>query len=295
MILVTGATGFLGRPLAEELIKEGHKVRILCRDGEKGRTLFPKAEIFRADLEDPGTLEGAGKDVSTVYHLAGLVSYSKSRSEIFSANVDATRNLLEECRKVDRIIFSSSVGVYGKIRGIADEGYPFGPRNPYSESKLESERLVSASGIPSVMLRIAPVYGKGSPSWKKALKLLSSGFPIPKTKNLTHVVHVSDVLQALEKSLKKGKGAYNIADREPMPFMDFAEAIARQMGKKPRRMPMFAVKGFAKAMGMGAYFDVLTANRHYSIEKAVKELGYAPKAEFNKELGEMIEWYKGLQ
>lgn len=295
MILVTGATGFLGKPLTGELIEKGHSVRILCRDAEKGRMLFPKAEIFKADLSDPATLEGAGKNVSMVFHLAGLVSYSRPRSELFSANVDTTRNLLEVCGKVDRIIFPSSTGVYGPIRGIADEGYPFGPRNPYAESKLESEGIIEKSGIPSVILRIAPIYGKGSPSWKKALRLLSSGFPIPKTKNLTHVVHVSDAVQALEKSLKKGKGAYNIADREPVPFVDFAETIVRQMGKKPRRMPMFAVKGFAKAMGMGAYFDVLTANRHYSIEKAVKELGYAPKADLNKELGEMIEWYKGLQ
>jgi nucleoside-diphosphate-sugar epimerase len=295
MILVTGATGFLGRPLAEELIKKGHKVRILCRDGEAGGRLFPKADIFRADLSDPGSLKGAAKGVNEIVHLAGMVSYSKPRSEIFSANLEATRNLLEECRNVERIVFSSSVGVYGDIRGVADEGYPTGPKNPYGESKLEAERLIRKAGIHYVILRIAPVYGKGSPSWKKALKLLSSGFPIPKTKNLTHVVHVSDVVQALEKSLKKGNGIYNIADSGPRPFMEFAGAIVRQMGKKPRSMPMFAVKAAAKAMRMGAYFDVLTTNRNYSIEKAEKEMGYAPKADFNKELNGMIEWYRGLQ
>jgi nucleoside-diphosphate-sugar epimerase len=295
MILVTGATGFLGRPLVEELAKKGHKVRVLCRDVEAGRKLFPKAEIFRADLSDPASLKGAANGADTVIHLAGLVSYSKSRDKLFAANVDTTRNLLEECRGVKRIVFASSVGVYAKIRGVADECYHLGPRNAYGESKLESELLVKKSGIPCVILRIAPVYGKGSPSWKKALKFLSSGFPIPKTKNLTHVVHVSDVVQAIEKSLKKGDGVYNIADKEPMPFMGFAEAIVKQMGRKPRRMPMLIERGIVKAMRMGTYFDVLTENRNYSIRKAEKELGYAPEADFNKELKGMIEWYRGLQ
>jgi UDP-glucose 4-epimerase len=295
MILVTGATGFLGKPLAEELIKNGHSLRILCRDREAGKALFPKAEIFKADLMDANSLEGAAKGIKAVVHLAGLVSYSRPKSELFSANVDTTRNLIEKCRDVDKIVFSSSVGVYGDIKGKADESHVLGPKNPYGESKLECERIISESGIPAVILRIAPVYGKGSPSWMKALKLLSSGFPIPKTKNLIHVVHVSDVVQALDKSLNKGGGVYNIADREPVPFVDFAEAIVRQMGRKPRSMPMFAVKGFAKAMGMGAYFDVLTTNRSYSIEKAGKELGYKPMADFNKELRGMVEWYKGLQ
>jgi UDP-glucose 4-epimerase len=292
MILITGATGFIGQRLTRELIKKGYKVRVLCRDRKRGEDVFPKAEVFRGDLSKPETLDGVTDGIETVIHLAGMVSYSKSREEIFAANVETTRNLLEKSGKVKRFIFSSSVAVYGKVSGMADERYPTSPMNPYGESKLECEKLIAKSGIPYVMLRIAPIYGMGSPSWQKNLKLMEKGFPIPKTKNLTHVVHISDVLQALERSIKRGEGIYNIADRNPIPFMDFVEVIMRDLGKEPKKMNMLLVKMAARAKGMGPYLNVLTINRNYIIARAEKELGYRPKADFHKEVKRMVEWYK---
>lgn len=294
MLLVTGATGFIGRALATRLLGSGRKIRIISRNPDAGKIL-PGAEVFRADLSDPKQVEGAARGVDTVVHLAGLVSYSKTREEIFAANAETTRNLLEECGNVRRFVFSSSVSVYGEILGSADESYPTGPRNPYGESKLECERLITGSGIPHVILRIAPVYGAGSPSWRKNLSLLEKGFPIPKTGNLTHVVHVSDAVQALEKSLKKGRGIYNIAGREPVPFADFAGTLVRLLGKPPRRLPMFLVRGLARPAGLSAYLDVLTMNRNYSIGKAMKELGYAPDARFMEAVKDMVDWYRGLE
>jgi nucleoside-diphosphate-sugar epimerase len=292
MILVTGATGFIGQRLTRLLMKNGYKVRVLCRDRKRGEDMFPKADIFRADLSKPETLNGVTDGIETVIHLAGLVSYSKSREEIFAANVDTTRNLLEQSGKVKKFIFSSSVAVYGKVSGMADENYPTIPMNPYGESKLECEKLIAKSGIPYVMLRIAPIYGMGSPSWKKNLKLMEKGFPIPKTKNLTHVVHISDVLQALERSIKMGEGIYNIADRNPIPFMDFVEIIMRGLGKEPKRMPMLLVKAAARAKGMGSYLNVLTINRNYLIVRAEDELGYRPKTNLQEEVKRMVEWYR---
>ncbi len=292
MILVTGATGFIGQRLTRLLMKRGHRVRLLCMDRKAGEDMFPKAEVFGGNLLKPETLEGLTEGIETVIHLAGIVSYSKSRDEIFAANVDTTRNLLAISKHVKRFIFSSSVSVYGKISGMADENYPTSPMNPYGESKLECEKLIVKSGIPHVMLRIAPIYGMGSPSWMKNLSLMEKGFPIPKTKNLTHVVHISDVLQALERSVKRGEGIYNIADRNPIPFMDFVEIIMRDLGKEPKRMNMLLVKMAARAKGMGPYLNVLTMNRNYLIGRAEKELGYRPKANLQEEVKRMVEWYR---
>ncbi len=292
MILITGATGFIGQRLTRELIRKGYKVRVLCRDRKAGEDMFPKADVFRADLSEPETLEGVTEGIETVIHLAGMVSYSRSREEIFTANVDTTRNLLARSKNVKRFIFSSSVAVYGEISGMADEGYPARPANPYGESKLECEKLIKESGIPYTILRIAPIYGMGSPSWRKNLGLMEKGFPIPKTRNLTHVVHISDAVQALERSVKRGKGIYNIADRNPMPFTDFVEIIMGDLGKEPKRMPMLLVKMAARAKGMGPYLNVLTMNRNYIIGKAEKELGYRPKANLQEEVKRMVEWYR---
>jgi len=292
MILVTGATGFIGEQVTRNLIKEDHGVRVLCRQAEKAKDMFPRAEIFKADLLEPRSLDSITKGIDTVIHLAGAVSYSKSREELFSLNVDTTKNLLEESKNVKRFIFSSSVSVYGEISGMADEGYPTNPINPYGESKLECEKIIIESGVPHTILRIAPIYGIGSPSWKKNLRLMEKGFPIPKTKKLTHVVHISDVLNVIERSTKRGKGVYNIADKRPVPFMDFVEIIMTGLGKKPRKMPMFLVKALAKTKGMGPYLDVLTMNRNYIINKAMDEIGYRPKADLQREVNRMIEWYQ---
>jgi len=289
MILVTGGNGFIGSNLVKKLLSDGYSVSVLSKDAkmEKRKGL----KLIKADITNPESLKGAFRDADTVIHLAGIISYSKPREDIMRINALGTKNVLDACRDADKFILSSSVSVYGQIKGVADESYPTKPMNPYGESKLEAESIVKSSGMPSVILRIAPIYGRGSPSWMKNLKLLEKGFPIPNTKNLTHVVHVDDVAQALALSVKKGNGIYNIADNEPVPFVKFAEMLVEDLGRKPKKMPPWIVNLMARATGMKTYLDVLTANRNYDISKARKGLGYLPKAELKARTKEMVDWY----
>jgi nucleoside-diphosphate-sugar epimerase len=295
MLLVTGGTGFVGKNLMAGLLKKGNDIRLLCLPGEDVKEVSSHVEIARGDITKPESLKTVAKDVDTVVHLAGMVSYTKPKAVLYSINAAGTKNLLECCKNADRFIFSSSVSVYGEISGKADENYQISPATPYGESKALAEKLILNSGIKHVILRIAPAYGKGSPSWLKNLKLLERGFPIPNTQNKTHVVHVSDFVQALQLAVKKGEGIYNIADREPMPFVQFAETVVRHLGKKPRRMPFFLVNLLARLKGMKTYLDVLTMNRNYVIDKARKELGFRPKANFEREVGRMVDWYLGIE
>ncbi|MCK5547819.1 MAG: NAD(P)-dependent oxidoreductase, partial [Thermoplasmata archaeon] len=229
MLLITGATGFVGSNLTQRLLRKGHDIRMLCLPTEDpGKIAKAKSvEVVYGDITKPETLRNALKGVDTVIHLAGLVSYSKPKPVLYKVNAVGTKNLLKFCKRVDKIIFSSSVSVYGEITGKADENYPIMPRTYYGESKYLAERLVQRSGIRSVILRIAPAYGKGSPSWLRNLRLLEKGFPIPNTKKKTHVIHVSDFVQALVRSVDKGEGVYNIADSGPIPFVEFAETVVR--------------------------------------------------------------------
>lgn len=295
MILVTGGTGFLGREVVKQLVKKGHKVRLLTRDPKEAKKIFPRLEMAKGNITDRRSLGPALRGVDTVVHLAGLVSYSKPKAKLMRVNLEGTKNLLAHCQKVKKFIFSGSVGVMGEIKGVADESYPTNPRTPYAESKLLAEKAVLESGIPALVFRIAPVYGIGSPSWLKNLKLLEKGFPIPKTDNLTHVVHVSDVAQAFELGVKKGIGVFLIADSKPVKFTVFVGKLLKLLGKEPKRMSFWAVKLAAKAKGMGAYLGVLTMNRNYSIERAREKLGYRPRADFDKELKRMVDWYKELK
>ena len=295
MLLVTGATGFLGSGVMREIAGLRKDIAVLAQDYGNAKRLYPRCRVVRGDITRPGTLDEmrkAAKDIDTIIHLAGMVSYTKPKDELFMVNVEGTRAVLEACPHAKKIIFSSSVSVYGEITGMADESYPTSPENFYGWSKLEAEKLILDAGIRSVIFRIAPIYGAGSPQWLKNLKLLEKGFPIPNTRNLTHVTHISNAAQAFRLALKtKAGGIYNIADEEPVKFTEFASNLVRMLGREPKILPYWLVSLAAGMKGMGPYLKVLTINRNYDVTKA-KELGYKPKADFNSELKKMVQWYK---
>lgn len=292
MLLITGGTGFVGTNLIREISKKRKDIRILTTDFEKTKKMYPKFEVFKGDMTRIETLSGVSKDVDTVIHLAAMVSYTKPKEILFRNNVEGTKNILRACERADKFIFASSVSVYGEIKGRADESYPRNPRNPYGESKREAENAILESGMRSLILRIAPIYGEGSPYWQKNLSLLERGFPIPRTRNLTHVVHISNVVQAFVLGLKpRAEGVYNIADESPVEFMELARTLSELLGRKPRVLPYWLVNILARMKGMKTYLDVLTVNRNYDITKAREELKYKPELDFKKELRKMVEWY----
>ena len=296
MLLVTGATGFVGQNLIKEISKIRKDIRVLSLCYEEAKKMYPRYEVFKGDITKPETLAGAGKDVDVVIHLAGIVSYSKPKDVLFKVNAEGTKNILEACQKADKFIFSSSVAIYGEIKGEADESYPRNPKNAYGESKREAENFVRDSDMRNLIFRIAPIYGEGSPQWLRNLRLLEDGFPVPVTENLTHVTHISNVAQAFRLGLKKkSEGIYNIADETPVKFVEFAETLVQLLGKKPRRLPYWLVSFLASIKGMKTYLDVLTMNRNYDITNARNELKYNPEIDFFEKLKEMVEWYKATK
>jgi len=291
MILVTGATGFIGTAFVKALVASGEKPRILVRNASTER--MDGAETVEGDLLSIPSLENATKGVNAVVHLAGLVSYSATKSELFATNVAGTLNLLNACKKtnVKRFVFASSVAVYGKHTGPISEDTPTRPLNDYGNSKLVAESYVMESGMECIILRFAPVYGAGSKQWMENIKLLDGGFPVPATKNKTHVVSVGNATGALMLALTGPSGTYNIADAEPIGFTDFAERIVRLLGKEPKAMPLWLVKLGATFKGLGPYVDVLTQERQYSIKETQEKLGYKPVDDFEDEADRMVKWY----
>jgi nucleoside-diphosphate-sugar epimerase len=293
MLLVTGGTGFVGRNLIREIGKTRKDIRILSKDFEGAKKMYPKYEVFKGDVTRQETLSGVAKDIDMVIHLAGIVSYSKPREEMFRINVKGTKNILRACERANKLLFASSVSVYGEIRGQADESYPRDPRNFYGESKREAENLVRDSGMRNLIFRIAPIYGEGSPVWQRNLSLLERGFPIPKTENMIHVTHIKNAVQAFVLGMKpKSEGIYNIADEEPVGFVEFAKTLVEMLGRKPKTLPYWMVSLLARIKGMKTYLDVLTMNRNYDIANARKELKYNPELDFQKELRKMVDSYK---
>ncbi|MFH1364426.1 MAG: NAD(P)-dependent oxidoreductase [Candidatus Aenigmatarchaeota archaeon] len=294
MILITGANGFIGTNLTKRLIKDGYSVRLFCRDVSTTKKRFPKADVVKGDITHRDTLKQAMKGVSKVVHLAGLVSYTTPESEMFRINVHGTKNVIEASGNVNKLVFASSVAVMGHIKGIADEMYMGRPAHTYGRTKLEAEKLVLDSGINNVCLRMAPIYGAGSESWIKPIRLIEKGFPMPNIKNNMHGVHISDVVQAFERGLNKGSGVYIIADNYPTRLTVFTGMIAAYLGRKQKIWPVWMVSFLACMSGKKREFDAFIVNRHYNISKAREELKYEPKQELEKGVKDMVNWYKKM-
>ena len=169
--LLTGANGFIGIRLAEELSSGGHTVRCLVRSPEKFRPLSGLNGVTPVigDLGSVHILEAAARGCDTVFHLAAFAKpWSKDKSLPFRINVTGTENVLKAAHKagVKRFVFTSSAAVIGPSPGIdpIDEEYPRSVPffNEYEETKAAAEELVrsySRDGMECVIVNPLRVYG----------------------------------------------------------------------------------------------------------------------------------------
>lgn len=170
--LITGAAGFLGSALANQLAREGHLVRGLddLSTGDP-QDLSSDVHFTRGDVNDRPKLWTLLQDVDCVYHLAARVSVPESvlyPREYNAANVGGTVSLMEAMRDVGvrRVVLVSSGAIYGEqSEQPLRETMPPNPRSPYAVSKLAAEYYVNTIGslwnIETVCLRVFNAYGPG--------------------------------------------------------------------------------------------------------------------------------------
>jgi UDP-glucose 4-epimerase len=170
--LITGAAGFLGAPLANTLVEEGHSVIGLddLSTGDPDR-LSPDVHFVRGDVNDRPKLWSLLQEVDCVYHLAARVIVPESilyPREYNQVNVGGTVALMEAMRDVGvrRVVFVSSGSIYGtqSIQPLKEDFRPY-PGSPYAVSKLAAEFYVRTIGdlwgIDTVSLRVFNAYGPG--------------------------------------------------------------------------------------------------------------------------------------
>ncbi|WP_214368043.1 NAD-dependent epimerase/dehydratase family protein [Pseudonocardia sp. H11422] len=168
MLLVTGATGYLGSALVDLLVRRGEAVRAAVRDPVRAAAVLPEGvELAVADLADPGdgaSLRAAARGCSGVLHLAGSVGHS--RDETRRSNVEGTRAMLTAAAEagVPRFVYTSSSAAVMDASGLVSEN-PSGPpalTDAYSVSKAEAEKLVLAAagdGLHATIVNPVGVYG----------------------------------------------------------------------------------------------------------------------------------------
>ena len=177
-ILVTGADGFIGSHLVEELVRRGHDVRAFVVYNSfsswgwldhSDRAIRTSLDVFLGDVRDPHGVRTAMKDCDVVLHLAALIAipYSYHSPDTYvDTNVKGTLNILQAARElgVEKVVHTSTSEVYGTARFVPiTEEHPLQGQSPYSASKIGADQMAmaffSSFGTPVAIIRPFNTYG----------------------------------------------------------------------------------------------------------------------------------------
>jgi dihydroflavonol-4-reductase len=278
MILVTGATGILGRVIVLELLKQGKEVRATKRPSSDLKEVrasyrfftnepdfyFDKIQWIDVDFEDVDSLQDALIDVEEVYHCAAIVSFNPKDDEAMNkTNVEGTKNLLYavENSSVKKFLFVSSIAVLDGYNeeGMMDENSDFNPKldhSGYAISKHLSEMEVwraSAEGLNTIIINPGLILGSGN--WGKSSGdfFAKSAYPFTYTGG-TAFVDVRDVAAVAIMLMENNAfGERYIVIAENSKFSMVSDKVRTALGKKPAKavsehilniLPVLSIFGF---------------------------------------------------
>ena len=321
-VLVTGATGFLGKYVVKELVAEGYFVRAFGRNEAVGQSLVSdQVEFFKGDLSSKQAVEEACKGVEMVVHAGALSTIWGPWESFYQANVLGTQHVLEACRtnKIKRLVYVSSPSIYAAPKdqiGIKEEDAPAKNHlNNYIKSKLLSEKLFPAyPDVPSIILRPRGLFGVGDTSiLPRVLKLSQKiGIPLIKEgKQLMDMTCVENVALAIAFALKANQAegqVYNITNGEPTPFKELIEEALQGLGLPIRykKLPAFLLGGLASSLEvlyrvlplkgeppLTRYtYYLLRYSQTLDISKAREELGYEPRLSIKEGIAQYVQDYR---
>lgn len=265
-ILVTGGSGFIGTRLVSELLTKGHEVHILDKVQS---TSYPELCLI-GDIRDPQAVDSAVKGVDMVYHLA-----AEHRDDVrpislyYDVNVEGTRKLAEACAAngVSRIVFTSSVAVYGLNAGTPSEKSPANPFNDYGRSKLQGEDVLRQwagqnPGVSLTIVRPTVVFGEGNRGnvFNLVNQIVSGRFMMvgdgTNRKSMAYVGNVAAFLMHCGEAGQPGVRVINYADKPDLTMNDLVGKVRTYLGKSPTpsvRIP------YGIGMAGGTCFDMLAS------------------------------------
>lgn len=254
-ILVTGASGFVGKYLCDALHSRGWTVRALARGRPATQLNLPYEQVY-GDVCDRPAMVQALRAMDVVIHLAGRAhvlseTAADPLSEFRSVNVGGTRTVLGAAVEtgVKTFVHMSSLGAVAaeSSETVSDRSTP-DPTTPYGVSKLESERVVSSisddNGMEYYILRPPMIYGpgmKGNPL--KLFELVDKGVPLPfgaieNRRSILYVGNLSAAINAILSRRPGPSGTFLIADENPLSTAALVRLIARALGRPDRLLPI---------------------------------------------------------
>jgi 2-alkyl-3-oxoalkanoate reductase len=320
--LITGATGFVGHHLVSALLASGARLRVLALPSEDtSRLEQADVYIYRGDVRHPETLIEPMRGVDTVFHLAAAHGLWRPKQEYFDVNVTGTENV---CRAVlatgvRRLIHMSSCSIYQMGLGQpAKEAFPIKPPpDYYTITKAESDRLVqrfiTQERLPAVIARPGTMFGPGDRvNFARLADRLreARAIIIGSGRNALPLVYVTDAVAGLLLAARHDKAVgqiYNFANDQPLTQKQVWHAIAMEIGAKPPRLHvpyhvLYAVAFLAertvsadnpKRQPLVTRFGVrlFGSDNRIAIDKARRELGYAPQVSVREGIHLAAKWY----
>jgi NADH dehydrogenase len=275
-VLVTGASGFIGRPLVTRLVARGHRVRGLVRRADES-PLLPGAEIEVGDVRDAGAVDRATRGMDGVVHLACATGVA-DRGKVREVNVAGTRRVVDALRVNGgrRFVFVSSISATRERMG------------PYGLTKREGETLVANSGLDWVILRPSLVYGPGPSGLFARLQRSLRGAVLPVIGDGSielDPIHVDDVCQVIEQCLDRAdvlSRTYDLLGPERVSFRELLGRLAAASGATPRliHLPPGLALGIARVLGAWMERPPLTEDNVLGMISKAKVDGSAARRDF---------------
>jgi nucleoside-diphosphate-sugar epimerase len=289
-VLVTGATGFIGRHLVPAVLAQDFRVRVAVRNARQAGVFGPEVETaiagdLREEIDWTPHLRGA----DAVVHLAGLAhtgSGAETEPLFDEINHLATMRLARAVRDAGlRLVFVSSVRAQSGpcASGILTEATTPAPIDAYGRSKLAAERGIEALGGAYVILRPTLVYGP-SVGGNMGLLLRMAALPIPLpfagVRNARSLLAVENLIAAIEFGLRSEAmlgGTFLVADAAPVSLAEIIAGLRAGMGRGPGLFPVpsGALGGAFRLIGQHSAWSRLSGDLAVSTAR-LKSVGYAP-------------------
>ena len=331
-ILVTGASGFVGKFLCDRLLSQGLSVRGTLLEFESPTVLIAGVDPVVIEPLGPDTpWHHALSDIDTIIHLAARVhimndTVTDPLTEFRKVNVEGTLKLARDaaCAGVRRFVYISSIKVNGEESAVSyTPDSPASPSDPYGISKWEAEvglhKIASETGLEVVVVRPTLVYGPGvkanflnmmktvngnfgfdpsGPKWILNFGL-KGGVPLPfaSIRNRRSLIYVGNLVDALAVCATHPDAAgktYMVSDGEDVSTPDLIRRTASALGVPARLLPfpVSLMKILGKLTGKSGAVNRLTGSLTVDSSKIRRELGWVPPFTMEEGLGETAKWFK---
>lgn len=315
LILVTGAGGFVGRPLCRALLAAGYRVRGTVRV-HAPRAPTPEAIQWVAvgDIGPDTAWAEALEGVECLVHLAARTHIMRERAadplDAFRrVNVQGTRELARAAAAagIKRFVFVSTI----RVNGEATFGKPFSesdppaPTEPYDLSKHEAEQalheIAAKTGMETVILRPPLVYGAGvKGNFLRLMQALDHRLPLPigaidNRRSLSYVGNLVDALRVCIDHPAAAQQTFVVADDEDVSSPELAKRIAAAIGRKPLLLPVpvALLRLAGRLMHKDDVVTRITASLQVDAHKIRAALGWRPPFTMTEGMEETARWFRG--